>query len=144
MSLQREYPEKPIVGIGVLIQKNSHYLLIRRASNPDRGLWTVPGGLIEVGERVADAAIREVLEETGLVVKLKERIGVIDKIEYDERSEILYHFIILIYSANHVSGNLRPMDDALDVVWVTKEELDAYDLTKSLKKFLEDKELYPI
>ena len=99
MSLQREYPEKPIVGIGVLIQKNSHYLLIRRASNPDRGLWTVPGGLVEVGERVADAAIREVLEETGLVVKLKERIGVIDKIEYDERSEILYHFIILIYSS---------------------------------------------
>ena len=143
MGPKREYPNRPIVGVGVLIQKGDEYLLIKRAANPDKGLWSVPGGLIDVGERAADAAQREALEETGLVVEMGERLGVVDKIEYDEAGEVFYHFIIIQYLATPVSGVLTPMDDALDAVWVTKEQLKDYDITKSLKDFLQDIGLYP-
>ena len=144
MSQKREYPEKPIIGVGILIQKNDNYLMIQRAANPDKGLWTVPGGLIEVGERAADAAVRESLEETGLIVNIRERIGVVDKIEYDEFGEVLYHFIILQYLASPIRGALSPMDDALDAVWVTREEFANYNITNSLKHFLNEIGLYPV
>jgi 8-oxo-dGTP diphosphatase len=143
MSPRREYPERPILGVGVIINHDDKYLLIKRAANPDKGLWSVPGGLIEVGEKAADAAAREALEETGLVVEVKERVGVFDKIEYDEAGEVLYHFIILHFLAEPVGGELRPMDDALDAAWVTLEHFRDYELTKSLVEFLKDIGLYP-
>ena len=143
MGPKREYPNRPIVGVGVLIQKGDEYLLIKRAANPDKGLWSVPGGLIDVGERAADAAQREALEETGLVVEMGERLGVVDKIEYDEAGKEFYHFIIIQYLATPVRGVLTPMDDALDAVWITKEQLKDYNITKSLKDFLQDIGLYP-
>ena len=140
---KREYPDRPIIGVGVLIQQEDKYLLIKRAANPDKGLWSVPGGLIEVGERAADAAKREALEETGLVVEIGERLGVVDKIEYDEAGEVFYHFIIIQYLATPVSGKLTPMDDALDAVWVTRDQLKEYNITGSLKDFLLDIGVYP-
>jgi len=143
MGPKREYPDRPIIGVGVLIQQEDEYLLIKRAANPDRGLWSVPGGLIEVGERAADAAQREALEETGLVVEIGERLGVVDKIEYDEAGEVFYHFIIIQYLAIPLSGVLTPMDDALNAVWVTREQLKDYELTESLKDFLQEIGIYP-
>ena len=134
---------RPIVGVGVLIQRGDKYLLIKRAANPDKGLWSVPGGLIEVGERAKDAAAREALEETGLVVEIGERLGVVDKIEYDDAGEVYYHFIIIQYLANSLSGTVTPMDDALDAVWVTQEQFKDYELTGSLKDFLQDIGMYP-
>lgn len=134
---------RPIVGVGVLIQRGDKYLLIKRAANPDKGLWSVPGGLIEVGEQAKDAAAREALEETGLVVEIGERLGVVDKIEYDDAGEVYYHFIIIQYLANSLRGTVTPMDDALDAVWVTQEQFKAYELTESLKDFLQDIGMYP-
>jgi len=129
--------------VGVLIQKEDEYLLIKRAANPDKGLWSVPGGLVEVGERAADAATREALEETGLVVDVRERLGVVDKIEYDDEGRVRYHFVILQFLAYPVRGVMKPMDDALDAVWVTSEQLKDYEITGSLKRFLLDIGLYP-
>jgi len=143
MSPRREYPERPIVGVGIIIKRDDKYLLIKRASNPDKGLWSVPGGLIEVGEKAVDAAAREALEETGLVVDVKERVGVFDKIECDEAGKVLYHFIIIHFSAEPKGGELKPMDDALDAVWVTREQFKDYEITKSLKEFFTDIGLYP-
>ncbi len=143
MSSRREYPVRPIVGVGVLLKKGDKYLLIKRAANPDKGLWSVPGGLIEVGERAVDAATREALEETGLNVNIIERIGVVDKIEYDTEGKVLYHFVILQFLAAPVSGVMKPMDDALEAVWVTLEQLKDYQITGSLEKFLRDIRLYP-
>ena len=142
MSPKREYPVRPIVGVGVLIQREDKYLLIKRAANPDKGLWSVPGGLIEVGERAKDAAAREALEETGLVVDVGERLGVVDKIEFDEAGEVYYHFVIIQYLASSLSGTVTPMDDALDAVWVTREQLKDYELTDSLKDFLQEIGIY--
>jgi 8-oxo-dGTP diphosphatase len=143
MSPHREYPERPIVGVGVLIQRGDKFLLIKRAANPDKGMWSVPGGLIEVGEKASDAARREALEETCLEVEIKERLGVVDKIEYDDAGKVLYHFIIIQYLAESLSGVMKPMDDALDAVWVTLTQFKDYQLTGSLKRFLNEIGLYP-
>ena len=143
MSRRREYPNRPLVGVGVLIRKGNNYLLIKRAANPDKGLWSVPGGLVEVGERVEYAAVREALEETCLDVRLVERLGVVDKIEYDESGKVFYHFIIIQYLAEIVGGEMCPMDDALEAQWVTLDQLNKYELTRSLKDFLIDLGLYP-
>jgi 8-oxo-dGTP diphosphatase len=143
MSRTREYPKRPIVGVGVMIRDGDKYLLIKRAANPDKGLWSVPGGLVEVGERIQDAAVREALEETCLDVKLVERLGVVDKIEYDESGKVLYHFIIIQYLAEIIGGEMCPMDDALEAQWVTLDQLPEFELTGSLKDFLVDIGLYP-
>ncbi len=143
MSRRREYPSRPIVGVGVMIRDGDNYLLIKRAANPDRGLWSVPGGLVEVGERIQDAAIREALEETCLEVELVERLGVVDKIEYDEEGKVYYHFIIIQYLADMTGGEMCPMDDALEAQWVTLDQLKDFELTNSLRDFLVDIGMYP-
>ena len=143
MSRRREYPTRPIAGVGVLIQDGDKYLLIKRAANPDKGLWSVPGGLVEIGEKIEEAAVREALEETCLNVELIKRLGVVDKIEHDEKGEVYYHFVIIQYLAVVQSGELCPMDDALEAEWVTLDQLKDYELTNSLKDFLIDVGMYP-
>jgi 8-oxo-dGTP diphosphatase len=143
MSRRREYPTRPIAGVGVMIRDGERYLLIKRAANPDKGLWSVPGGLVEVGERIEDAALREAMEETCLEVELVKRLGVVDKIELDDEGEVYYHFVIIQYLADMVSGEMCPMDDALEAEWVTLDQLKDYDLTNSLKDFLIEIGMYP-
>lgn len=143
MSRRREYPTRPIVGVGVMIRDGDKYLLIKRAANPDKGMWSVPGGLVEVGERHQDSAIREALEETCLEVELIKQLGVVDKIEYDEDGKVFYHFIIIQFLADVIGGEMCPMDGALDAVWVTLDQLNDYELTKSLKDFLIEIDMYP-
>jgi 8-oxo-dGTP diphosphatase len=143
MSRRRKYPTRPIAGVGVMIQDGEKYLLIKRAANPDKGLWSVPGGLVEVGERIEDAAVREALEETCLDVELVKRLGVVDKIEYDDKGEVYYHFVIIQYLAVVKGGEMRPTDDALEAEWVTLDQLKDYQLTSSLKDFLIDIGMYP-
>ncbi len=143
MSRRREYPTHPIPGVGIMIREKDKILLIKRAANPDKGQWSVPGGLVEVGETVKETAVREALEETCLEVELIERLGVVDKIEPDSSGEVLYHFIIIQYLAEVRGGELCAMDDALEAVWVTLDELRDYDLTDSLRDFLIQINMYP-
>ena len=139
----RLYPERPMVGVGVLIERDGMYLLIRRAADPDKGMWSVPGGLVEIGERVRDAAVREAMEETGLRVELVERLGVVDKIMRDDDGRVKYHFIIVQFLARIVEGEARAMDDALEARWAEPSEFRSYELTASLREFLTDIGLYP-
>jgi len=143
MSRRREYPARPIAGVGVMIRDGERYLLIKRAANPDKGLWSVPGGLVEVGERIEDAAVREALEETCLDVELIKRLGVVDKIEHDDNGEVYYHFVIIQYLAEVRGGEMCPMDDALEAEWITLDQLKDYELTNSLKEFLIEIGMYP-
>ena len=138
MRPKREYPTLPMVGVGVLIQDENRYLLIKRAANPDKGFWSVPGGLVELGERVVEAAKREALEETGLKIDILKRLGIVDKIEYDKNNKILYHFIIIQFLAIPIGGELKPMDDALEANWINRNKLKEYQLTKSLEQFLKE------
>lgn len=135
---RRLYPEHPIVGVGVLIEQENKFLLIKRASDPDKGLWSIPGGLVELGEKAKDAAIREVHEETGLIVDIIDRIGVMDKIIPDEDNRIKYHFIIIDFKAKVRGGCLQPLDDASDAIWVEQDNFNKYELTPTLKKLLQD------
>lgn len=139
----RLYPERPMMGVGVLIEKDGRYLLIKRAADPDKGMWSVPGGLVEVGERVKDAAVREAMEETGLRVELVERLGVVDKIMRDDDGRVRYHFIIVQFLARIVEGEVKAMDDALEARWASLSELPSYDITASLRDFLREIGLYP-
>lgn len=135
--MRREYPSHPLVGVGVLIKRGEKYLLVRRAAEPDRGLWTIPGGLVEVGERVREAAAREAREETGLEVKVQEVLDVIDKIVRDEEGRVKYHFVIVYFLAVPRGGEMKASSDALEARWVGKEELRRYPLTETFKLLLE-------
>ncbi|UCH57144.1 MAG: NUDIX hydrolase [Candidatus Bathyarchaeota archaeon] len=143
MSKRRLYPERPMVGVGVLIQNDDRYLLIKRAVDPDAGFWSIPGGLVEVGERVSDAAVREAMEETGLDVELMEILGVVDKIVRDEASRVKFHFVIVDYLARVRGGSLRAASDALDARWVRREDFPSLRLTQTLVGLLKRVGLYP-
>lgn len=125
-----------------MINDGDRYLLIKRAAEPDAGLWSIPGGLVEVGEKVVEAAIREAEEETGLKVEICERLGVVDKMVKDLSGQLKYHFIIVDFLAKPISGTLKAMDDALEAVWVEKSEFKKYTLTPTLIELLEELELY--
>jgi 8-oxo-dGTP diphosphatase len=143
MSNRRLYPDKPMVGVGVLTRDRKRYLLIKRAAEPDAGLWSIPGGLVEVGEKAADAAIREMKEETGLDVEITGILGVVDKIVRDEEDRIKYHYVIIDYIATLTGGSMRATSDALDARWIKAEELRSYELSPTLVELLKQVGIYP-
>ena len=143
MSGRRLYPEKPLVGVGVLVQDDDLYLLIKRAAEPDAGLWSVPGGMVELGEKATEAAKREVLEETGLDVEIVEVLGVVDKIVEGDGGRIKFHFVIVDYLANPVGGSLEASSDALDAKWVRSKDFQDYEMSPTLVVLLKRIGLYP-
>ncbi len=136
MSDRRLYPKLPLVGVGTLIRKGDRYLLVKRAAEPDAGLWSIPGGLVEVGERAEEAAVREAREETGLEVDVLEVVGVVDKIVRDEGGRVRYHFVIVDYLAEPRGGEMHHADDALDARWVHPRDFHNYELTPTLVDLL--------
>ena len=142
LGTRRLYPERPMVGVGVLIRRDGKYLIIRRAAEPDAGLWSVPGGLVDIGEKISDAAVREAKEETGLDVEIIDLLGVVDRI-VREGSRIKYHFIIADYLAEPREGILKPASDALDARWIDPDELPNYELTPTLIELLKRIKIYP-
>jgi ADP-ribose pyrophosphatase YjhB (NUDIX family) len=133
-----------MVGVGILIRNGDEYLLIKRASEPDKGLWSVPGGMVEVGEKVKEAAIREAKEETGLEIEIVKDLGAVDKIVRDDVGKIKYHFIIIDYLAEPVSGEMHHHDDALDAKWVHPRDFRKYKMSPTLLDLLRRINLYPI
>jgi len=131
---KRLYPEVPIVGIGAVIVKDNKVLLIKRAGEPGRGLWSIPGGLVELGEKIKDAVRREVKEETGLEVKVNEIADVTEIITRDEEGKVKYHFVIVDFFAEPLKGELKPSSDALEAKWVEFEDLRKYHLTETVEK----------
>jgi len=136
----RRFPIRPHVGVGVLLIRNKKLLLVKRKFNPDAGYWSIPGGHLDLGERVRKAAEREAYEETGFKVKATKLAGIIDKIMYDEEGNIEYHYVLLNYFVEQIEGdeNQEPIadDDALDARFVPFNELKSYNLTKSLVELL--------
>jgi len=143
LSRRRLYPDTPMVGVGVLIRDGDRYLIVKRAAEPDAGLWSIPGGLVEVGERASDAAIREAKEETGLDVEIVDLLGVVDKIVRDEASRVKFHFVIVDYLAEPRGGSMKAASDALDACWVKAEELPDYELSPTLVELLRRVGIYP-
>jgi len=143
LSRRRLYPDRPMVGVGVLIREGDRYLIVKRAAEPDAGLWSIPGGLVEIGEKAADAAAREAEEETGLDVEIVDILGVVDKVVRDEEDRIKFHFVIVDYLAKPKGGSLRAASDALEARWVKAEELPDYELSPTLVELLRRVGIYP-
>jgi 8-oxo-dGTP diphosphatase len=123
-----------------MMVKDKQLLLIKRKYNPDAGYWSIPGGHLELGEKVTDAAIREAFEETGLKTKVTKLAGIIDKIMYDKQGKIEYHYVLINYFVEQIEGipqqTPKAADDASDAKFVPFEELKNYKLTKSLIELL--------
>ena len=117
----------PTVGVGGVVVHDGRVLLIRRGKEPLRGRWVVPGGTVELGETLEAAVVREVREETGILVRPLEVMTVFDRIERSA-SEVAYHYVIVDYRCAFVSGSLEAATDAQEAAWVAERDLDRYDL----------------
>ena len=137
---QRHYPNFPHIGVGVFLVRDNSLLLIKRKYNPDAGYWSIPGGHLELGEKVQDAAVREAWEETGLKTRVTKLAGIIDKIMYDNKGNIEYHYVLINYFVEQIEGDLnqppKPNDDAAKAIFVPFDKLKDYKLTKSLIELL--------
>ena len=136
----RRYPIRPHVGVGILLIRDNHLLLVKRKYNPDAGYWSIPGGYLVLGERVKIAAEREGFEETGFKVKVTKLAGIIDKIMYDDLGKIEYHYVLINYFVEQIEGKSdqppKAASDALEAKFVPFEELKKYKLTESLIELL--------
>ena len=135
--VNRLYPKQPIVGVGALMVCDGKLLLEKRKNEPGRGKWSIPGGLVELGETVEQTVIREVKEETGLEVGAPEHVDVVDNVDRDERGVIKYHFVIVDYFVKLKGGKLEAASDAEELRWVALDEVEKYDLTKTFRAFVE-------
>ncbi len=123
--LQREFPQAPLVGVGAVIVEDGRVLLVRRGSEPLKGHWTLPGGVLEVGETLAAGVAREVREETGLEVEPIELIEILDRI-HREGERVRYHYVIADYLCRVMGGELRAASDADAVRWVERAEWNSH------------------
>lgn len=132
----KEYPEAPQVAVGAIVIRDNRVLLVRRGQPPSEGLWAVPGGRLELGERLQEAAEREIKEETGLTIRAGEPVYTVDVILRDEAGCVQFHYVIVGLLADYVSGVLRPGDDAREARWVTPKELEELPINQTTRQVL--------
>lgn len=134
--MSREYPSYPVPSAAALVYQQGLVLLIKRRFAPGAGKWSLPGGKIELGEKAADTAAREVQEECGVNVAIQRLLDVADAIFYDREGGVHYHYVIVVYLAGYVSGQPHKTAETLDVRWVPLEEVANYELTGTTAKAL--------
>jgi ADP-ribose pyrophosphatase YjhB (NUDIX family) len=135
--MNREFPELPLVGIGSIIIENDRVLLVKRAHPPIQGQWSIPGGVLEVGELIREAAIREAREETGLIVEPGELLGVYDRILRNPEKRVQYHYVLIDFLCRRIGGELLAASDAAEVRWFTREELSALTLAEDTQDVIQ-------
>ena len=135
--MKREYPEFPLIGVGLIIIEDDRVALVKRAHPPIQGQWSIPGGVLEVGELVREAAIREAREETGLIVEPGELLGVFDRVLRDAEKRVQYHYVLIDFLCRRVGGEFVAASDAAEVRWFTREELRALNLAQDTQAVIE-------
>ena len=128
--MKREFPEVPLVGVGAIIIDQNRVVLVKRAHPPLQAQWSIPGGVLEVGELVREAAVREAREETGLIVEPGELLGVYDRVLRDPEQRVQYHYVLIDFLCRRVGGEFFAGSDAAEVRWFTTEELAALNLAE--------------
>ena len=128
--MQRKFPEVPLVGVGAIIIEDARVVLVKRTHPPLQAEWSIPGGVLEVGELVREAAAREAREETGLTVEPGELLGVYDRVLRDADERVQYHYVLIDYLCRRVAGDLVAASDAAEVRWFAREELPGLNLAE--------------
>ena len=131
--MAREYPAHPVVGVGAVVVRDGKALIVKRAHEPRKGEWSLPGGLLELGESLQDAARREIKEETGLDIDVGPVIETFDRVHRDDQGRIRYHFVIVDLVGWPHEGEAVPGSDAEAVAWVTPDQIDAYQVNAHAK-----------
>lgn len=126
----RTYPDRPIVAVGAIVVRGGEVLLARRGRAPSYGVWSVPGGAVELGERVKDAVRREIREECGMEIAVTDVVEVFERIVHDPEAKVQYHYVILDYLATWVSGEAGSSDEVLESRWVAPSEFPQFEMTK--------------
>ena len=132
----REYPPRPIVGIGVVVLKDSSVLLIRRGKPPNIGSWTLPGGAQELGETMEEAARRELAEETGITVGALHLAAAVDSIRRDDSGHVQFHYTIIDYAGPWQAGEPAALSEVSEALWVPFDRLADYPLTSEVHRVI--------
>jgi ADP-ribose pyrophosphatase YjhB (NUDIX family) len=128
--MRREFPEVPLVGVGAVIIEDARVLLVKRRHPPLQDKWSIPGGVLEIGELVRVAAVREAREETGLTVEPSELLGVYDRVLRDAEGRVQYHYVLVDFLCRRVAGEIAAASDASEVRWFSREELPGLKLAE--------------
>jgi ADP-ribose pyrophosphatase YjhB (NUDIX family) len=130
--MKRDYPEHPIIGVGAVIVRGDRALLVRRSTEPLKDEWSVPGGVLELGEKLRVGTAREALEETGLTVEVGDVLDVFDSIFPDSDGRTQYHFVLIDFLCRPIAGEAAAGSDVSDVRWVTESDLADFNLRDSI------------
>ena len=136
MNSKREYPERPVVGVGGVVICDGRALLVRRGKAPLLGEWSIPGGMLETGETIVEGVRRELMEETGVEVRVGELIEVFERISRDAEGKAQFHYVVLDYFCEPVQGEACAGSDAAEIAWVAEADLGKYALTDAAQRVI--------
>lgn len=135
--MSREYPDRPIAAIGVVVWRNDKLLLIQRGKEPRKGQWSLPGGMQELGETTREAAVREVREETNLDIEVTHLLDVVDTIQHDDDGRVRMQYVLIDYAAEWRARDAVAGSDAMGARWVNPDELPEYKLWSETLRIIE-------
>lgn len=136
--VERKYPSAPRVGVGGVVIKEGKILMIKRAFEPGAGKWSIPGGMVELGESLSEACAREVEEETGIEVEVLELINVFDMIDRDDAGKVRYHYVLVDFLVKPVGGEEKMSAEASDMRWVAHRDAKSMDMTRTARRAIEE------
>jgi 8-oxo-dGTP diphosphatase len=137
MSIQREYPGQPVIGVAGVVIDQRRVLLVRRGQAPLKGRWSICGGCLELGETIAEGVERELREETGLEVRCVGLLGAVERVEKDAEGRVQFHYVVLDYLCERRGGEAAPGSDSSEVAWVAESELGSYELDDAARGMIE-------
>jgi ADP-ribose pyrophosphatase len=133
------YPARPFVAVGAVVFNDGKVLLIRRAKPPAENEWAIPGGSVEIGESLRDAAEREIFEETGVTIRALEPVYTFDVIERDANGKIRFHYVIVDLTAEYIRGIPKAGDDVSAARWISSDEVATINIHARTRELLKSK-----